>query len=306
VQEGRVLAFSGNARNRFIAAIAGLIASVVLSTSSLRAAGAPAPGPTEMTFTEHSPLTAPDVLSVRLHLADDVDATPYPIKQEHFLVYIPKTAAKEPMGLIVLAIYKPADELPKSIFAQLDAANMALIVPKEYLDPWFQRAAACVDAAFNMQRRFTIDPRRIYLFGGADWPDRSGAQTEVAPRVGLGYADVFTGMFVRYIQNYLPITAPEGVYMPHLRPPLAQLLKAKAHPLVLSNDQPQQQLYLGSFTADGFSHTKIVPITPEQYHYPNFSTDWLPEVLKFMDAATANLVVAAGGPATQASDEPIH
>ena len=43
----------------------------------------------------------------------------------------------------------------------------------------------------------------------------------------------------------------------------------------------------------------------DRFHYPNYTTDWLPDVLKYMDATTANLdlsqmdedgLSATGGP----------
>ena len=49
------------------------------------------------------------------------------------------------------------------------------------------------------------------------------------------------------------------------------------------------------YKADGFKYLKSIPITTEQYHYSNFTTDWLPEVLKYMDSVTADLKLPTEG-----------
>jgi hypothetical protein len=265
-------------------------------------AAAPTPGPTEMIFTAHSPLSDPKELGARLHLAAAAHATLYDIKQEHFLVYIPQGASDDkPMGLIVLALYKHADEFPQQIFPELDAANVALVIPKEFLDTWYQRGAACVDAAFNMQKQFKIDPRRVYIFGGGDWADKDGKSTAVGLRCGLYYPDVFTGIFTTQIETYRPVKAANGgLYSVHItRAPGKQFGLSKRNPVVDGLDNEQEQRFLASYKTDGFKATTIIPVSLDQFHYPNLLPGWLPDVLKFMDDTTSKFEPPTTAPATQ-------
>lgn len=257
-------------------------------------ADAPVPGPGELTFTERNPLSSVSTLAARFSLPKTAGTQPadYDLSQHSFLVYFPKsTSADQPMGLIVLALYKHADELPAQIEPELDAANIAMIVPKDYLDPWYDRAGLCIDAAYNVQKKYTIKPRRVYVFGGSDWPDKDGYQTSVAWRLGLSYSDVFTGMFTTEVRPYRVVKAENGAFfrpdMPH--PPAAQFAQSKLHPLVDGYSDDQQQFFFKSLKTDGFQFAEALPITPDQVHYPNFQTGWLPSVLQFMDASTTKL-----------------
>jgi hypothetical protein len=264
--------------------------SVALLTGLASAADVK-PGPVELTFAERSPLTDPKSLATRLKLPA-TDTVDYDLTTEHFHVYIPKGAdAAKPMGLIVLACYKEAEGLPRDIFPELDAANCALVVPKEFLDKWYNRAGVCLDAEFNMRNQFPIDPKRVYVFGGGDHPDKDGTQTMVAPRMGLFFPDVFTGTFTTQVQPYRAVQAPGGgQYTPAIpKPDGAQFGLAKSHPLVLAEGTDQQKLFLNSYKADGFKFTKIIPVNQDQFHYPHFQAGWLPDVLKFMDESTAKL-----------------
>src|SRR5581483_8134450 len=245
----------------------------------------PQTGSFEATFTERSPLSEIKSLARRLAVKDKV--TDYDLSKETFLIYVPEQYdPAKPIGLIVLANYKKTDALPaKPILEQLADANTALIVAKDF-PAWWERAGLALDAAHNMQQRYNIDRRRLYVFGGAE-------QDFVAQRVGLNFPDVFAGTFTEQFLNFHAVQLSNGAYVPAQmpRPETRILTMDKLRPLVLAANQRSDQWdrFARAYGQDGFLHVKYMTVTLNQFHYPNYTTDWLPEVLKFMDAATANL-----------------
>ena len=227
----------------------------------------------------------------------------YDLSKENFLVYVPEGYDPgKPMGLVVLANYKHSDTMPEAVLPQFAEANCALIVPNEYLEVWWQRAGLDLDAAYNMEKQYNIDPKRVYVFGGGDWPDKAdGKSYPVGERLGLFYPEVFTGTFTVGMGIYrrYPEQTPQGVrtWPPMLQTPEAgQLTLAKQHPFVvgLEGEEEWQTVALKVLKMDGFKLVKTVSMTlGGQYHYPNWTTDWVPGVLKELDAGTANLKVGA-------------
>jgi hypothetical protein len=274
-------------------------------------------GSFQLTFTERSPLTELKSLTRRLKvpIVKSGDTfQDYDLSKESFLVYVPeKYDPQKPLGLIVLANYKHSGTLPDAVLPQLADANVALIVPNEYVTTWWHRAGLDLDAAFNMQKRYAIDPHRVYVFGGGDWPDDDGKSHFVAERLGLFYPEVFTGTFTVNPGLYRPYQEPmpQGIRtwqpsLPHPDPP--QIALAKTHPFVggLEGENESTSIILKAYKADGFTHFKFIPFTGNQYHYPNYTTDWIPDVLAFMDPITAKLKLPAPGkPATPPADQPV-
>jgi hypothetical protein len=257
-------------------------------------AAPPQTGPFEITFTQRSPLS--DIKELTRRLGLEKPGEDYDLSKHPFLVFVPPNYdPAKPMGLLVLALYKSGDPLPEPVFSQLTDANIALVVLKTYVSPWWHRAGLNLDAAHNMRQLYQINPRRVYVFGGGDWQDQDGTRTEVAPQLGFAYSDVFTGMFSsNHLSNYRPILAANGgKYPPQIRRPLLREFNlAKAHPIVISIEDKNAEFPMRStesYKQDGFRHLKIVTVTSHQYHYPNFTTDWLPDILAYMDEVTAKL-----------------
>jgi hypothetical protein len=257
----------------------------------------------ETSFAERSPLSDLKSLTKRLKVLGPGEKLEslqdYDLAKEGFWVYVPeKYDPDKPMGLIVLALYKHADSLPMPVLPQLADANVALVVPKEYLDTWWKRGGLMLDAAYNMQKLYKIDPKRVYIFGSQDWVDADGNMYAVGNTMGLFYPEVFTGMFTAsHPILYRPMRAAGNLIYPQETPKLemAQGLLARTHPFVfgLSDNSDANKVDMDEYKADGFKHLKSIPISTEQYHYANFTTDWLPDVLKFMDSATADLKLPA-------------
>jgi hypothetical protein len=257
-------------------------------------------GPYETTFTARSPLSEMKPLAARLQYQGEL--TDYDLSSETFYVYVPeKYQPKKPMGLLVLSNYKPTEGLPEPVLPQLAEANMALIVAKDLPEQWWQRAGWLLDAVYNMQQQYKIDPRRIYIFGGHEWQVGAGESPNVAERLGLNYPEVFSGTFSWGVYAFMPVPASNGNIWDaksDIPPPGAKSLSAaKKRPLILSDGRAGEFVEdaAKAFRGAGFAHAKFVMVTTDQMHYPNYTTDWLPGVLQYMDAVTANLDVGMPG-----------
>jgi len=261
-------------------------------------------GSFEATFTTRSPLSEMKALTQRLAYAGDM--TDYDLGNETFLVYVPeKYNPKKPMGLLVLANYKPTDSLPDPVLPQLADANMAMIVAKDLPEQWWQRAGFALDAVYNMEQQYKIDPRRVYIFGSNEWQVGPGPVPHLSERLGLNYPEVFTGTLALGATTYMRVRGSNGLYWdpdPNMPEPNSRAIGlAKKRPLVVAAMEQGDEWVsqANAFKEDGFAHVEFIILTVDQFHYPNYTTDWLPDVLKFMDAATADLDLSQGG-----GDEP--
>ena len=88
-------------------------------------------------------------------------------------------------------------------------------------------------------------------------------------------------------------------YWPGGRPDPKAFGVAKTHPFVIGmfDRSDQWDRWSKSFTADGFKLIKTMVISKEQIHYPNYTTDWLPDVLKYLDDGTSKLKLPTTKPA---------
>lgn len=247
-------------------------------------------GSFETTFSQRSPLSEMKSLAKRLGIKDA--AGDYDLSKEPCLVFVPTTYdPQRPMGLMVLMNYKASAELPTPVLPQFGEASCALVVPKNFGQPAWARVGMALDVAHNMAQRYKIDPRRVYIY--------SADLDATSQRASLNYPEVFTGaIWVNYML-YRPVKNPNGAFSVEKlpKPDPKGLGLAKTHPFVLGalQDVDRWERWANAFKADGFKVKHLV-LDPEQVHYPNFKTDWLPDVFKFLDDGTSKLKLAATKP----------
>ena len=258
-----------------------LFVSLVVAGQSL-GADAPTAGKTgvfTVSFTERSPLTAQKELIARL--GQKKFEGEYDLSKQECIVVVPDAYdPAKPMGLVVLLNYKGSNDPPTPALPVFADHNLALVIPKDDGQPWWAKCALAVDIVHNMQQLYKIDPQRIYLFAfDLEW---------AGLRAAIAWSDVFTGEFVQGLMAYWkPLRSKNGGrYNGELPPPPArQLGLAKAHPLVLcwTNEGEYQSLLMKAFPADGFKSVKTLHVTVEDIHYPNYTSGWVEETLKFLD-----------------------
>lgn len=256
-------------------------------------------------FALRSPLSSPKVIAERFGLSA-VPIDDYKLSDFHFLEFIPPLYdPKKPIGILVLVNYKPSDGLPNAILPQVSAANMAFVVAQELPDTAWKRAGLALDAVYNIQKEYAVDPRRIYIMGGGSLGGGAPAPLEataVPQWLGLAFPDVFTGTIAHNAYPYRPTRSPSGgFYKPVInKPPAPFFALAKEHPLIISpfDADPSFEPLIAAYKADGFKHVEMRAAVSGQYHYPFYTDTWLPGMIEYLDAHTKNLPLSTTKPAT--------
>jgi len=188
-------------------------------------------GPDE-TFGLYSPLATNDALVDRLlsPLAAEIGRRdfasgqtlaeqPLDLSQERFTLYVP--AKRPPQGYGLLVFVSPFDEarLPPGWAPILDRYGLIFVAVQNSGNQQSvigRRAALALEAAWNVQRRYAIDPSRIFVSGF------SGG-SRVALRLALAYPDLFRGAFLDAGSD--PIAVAPAMLPPR---PLFELFQARS------------------------------------------------------------------------------
>jgi len=156
------------------------------------------------------------------------------------------------------------------------------------------RVGLAVDAAENLEKQYTIDPKRVYVAG------MSGG-SKIANLLGLAYPDVFTGgMYCCGPAFYRDIEAPpqpgehlgagqRRVYPRACYPPPIKLLtltKQQSRHVLLTgendmNREPTRAIYEKGFKTDGYKHVICIEVPGMGHQIP--SAEWFEKAIEFLD-----------------------
>lgn len=145
------------------------------------------PGAQDIVFEKSPPHSDADELKARFRSREN--AGPYDVSKEKFRLLLPKSYA--PGARWGLFIYISADDspgLPGEYAEVLEKHRLIALAPYRAGNGRniFDRFRLAIDACFNGQRRFDIDPDRVIISGFS-----GGAR--VASMLGVAYADLFPG-----------------------------------------------------------------------------------------------------------------
>jgi len=177
----------------------------VPTASSPRAAAADNQSQTT-TFTEYTPLS--NNLEMARRLISPLTAARFPerlaamgkaladqpidLKDERFRIYVPRTAPAAGYGVLVFIPPWDDDHIPAGWPEVLDSRGVIFVSGGKTgndASPLGRREPLALLAAYNVIRRYKVDPRRVYVSGF------SGG-SRVASRLVVGYPDLFTGAFL--------------------------------------------------------------------------------------------------------------
>jgi hypothetical protein len=299
LRSGRVLA---------VASMAWFILSSARTVSAADPAPPPKPQTGELTttFTVRSPPSAPKVLAPRLGLKKlEPD---YDLSKEEFLIHVPEDySPASPPGLLVLLNYKDTAGTPESVLPLFKQRRLIFVTPKGAAQPGWVKVGLALDAVHNLKQRYAVDDARVYLF---DF-DCSNLNTHAASAgqlLAIAFADVFTGSFhVDSLHPWRSIRSSKGGTYPveAAPPPPAQAAVAKNHPFVISHGGEEGEyrtLHDQFLRREGFRLLKFKNVTLEQAHYPAYTTDWVTEVLGYLDD---NVTKPAAKPQTVPATKPV-
>lgn len=269
-----------------------LLIAFALSLPSARPAAAAGkfpdfkPGKSDVTFTESPPHSAADEVRARLGASDKPG--PYDLAKEKFRIYIPKSYSHDQTwGLFVWI--NPGDDpgLPGAWEPVLEKHKLLAVAAFKSGNsrPIFDRMRLAIDGNFNMQQRFHIDPKRVYISGFS-----GGGR--VSSMMGVGYSDIFAGAFpVCGVNFYTHIPVPSAVgksWALNFLPPKEVLTIAKKSGrfVLLTgekdfNRENTHAVYEKGYVKEGFKNTLYLEV-PGLGHSPP-GADWFEKGIEFLE-----------------------
>jgi hypothetical protein len=250
---------------------------------------APRTGTFQLTFTERHPESAYERMRIRYGWGAAEPDGAYDLSQEAFDVHVPPAYdGSQPYGLIVYTnagkggnanAYRELMARHRLIW--IGAANVPNdrnVVPR-----W----GLALDAAWNMPKRYRIDPRRIYASG-------TSGGGRCASMVAPTFADVFSGA-IYLIGCNEPVFPPEAA----VGRPIKALAMANRYALVTGSgdfNKPGTQEVHALMVKLGFRHATYLE-QPGLGH-ANPSPEWFEKAIIAVDgplAAEAQALVAQAG-----------
>jgi hypothetical protein len=139
-----------------------------------------------------TPLTAAQVPQLLAHAGKALAAQPLDLSDQRFVVYVPPQAPPSGYGLLVFVPPWNEAALPPGWGPVLDRHGVIFVSAARSgndVSVLGRREPLALIGAANIERRYKIDPERVYI-GGLSGGSR------IAMRIALGYPDVFRGAFL--------------------------------------------------------------------------------------------------------------
>lgn len=252
-------------------------------------------------FTETSPWRGLEDYARRMGIsvddlrAEDPEAGDQPLSEESFQVVVPDSyRPEEAWGLLVWISPTPFGGTRRPEMAEALAHHRLIWIGANHAGnerPVWHRIWLALDAAFNMQRLYAIDPQQVFVAG------YSGGG-RAASRIGVLYPEVVHGAWSLYGCDYfraIPLVERPGASWPakYPPPPAATLDRVKGrNRFVLVTglrdfNFTQTRSMALQMRQDGFAHVTYLEI-PDADHYTFPDADWLDRIFQALKGDTAN------------------
>ncbi len=152
----------------------------------------PLAGAAEVTRRLMSPLNSLRVNRVLQRSGKTLRAQAIDLAHEKFAIYVPPNQPPEGYSLLVFVPPWPQAEVPRKWIPVLDRHGVIFVTAANSgneADVLDRREPLALLAAVNAERRYTINPQRVYVGGFS-----GGAR--IALRIALAYPDVFQGVLL--------------------------------------------------------------------------------------------------------------
>ena len=246
-------------------------------------------------FSEHHPRSAPPELCKRIgwNLAETLKSDPgietWKLEDETFQIVVPESydPAKS-HGLLVWISPMDAGNFPVEWKAVLEARGIIAIGANHSGNnrgPYY-RLAMALDVVHNMEKRYTLDQKRIYVTGFS-----GGGRS--ASRCGLAFPDVFRGGIYQGGTDFyrgVPDPAdPKREFPPKFIKPQGDLFdmarKESRHVLIAGSrdfNHPSSKAIFEAMMKDQFVNVEFHEM-PDEGHVPA-TAEWLGKALDYLDA----------------------
>ena len=211
------------------------------------------------------------------------------IQDESYEVAVPEDySAEKPAGLLVWISPMDLGRVPEAwpeVFAKRNLIVIGANNSGNDRGPYFRMALA-LDAVHNMQKRYTLDPKRIYITGFSGGGRASS-------RVGILYPDVFRGgLYQGGIEFYKDVPDPadaKKAFRAGFNKPEGELFKKvrqESRHVVLAGsadfNHPPSKAIFEAMKKEQFANVAFLEM-PGEEHVPA-TVEWLEKALDFLDA----------------------
>jgi predicted esterase len=252
-------------------------------------------GAFEAVFTERWPES--NLRSVFKRMQHEPQTSPpagidYRINEETYSVYVPSNYAGDtPYGLLVWVSASERGDMPKEWEALMDKHHLIWIGAhrsgNEHNLPG-RRMPLALDAAYNMTKKYNIDPNRVYVSG------ISGGG-RVASILAMHYSEVFSGgIFVVGVEYWEPLAVtghPGQVWKPMPRPQSIYLAIARKRGryVLLTGDHDGNRAQTRDYYEHGYKkklrHVLYIQVPGMGHEMP--PAEWYEKAIVFLDTAMA-------------------
>ena len=241
-------------------------------------------GTSDVTFDASPDLCDVDEVKARFRASDKIP--PYDVTKEKFKLVVPKSYAHAARwGLFVYINADDAPGLPAEYEAILEKRKLLAVAPYKAGNGRniFDRFRLAVDAAYTLQKRFNIDPARVYVSGFS-----GGAR--VASMLSVAYADLFSGAIPFCGVNfYTEIPSEAGKHWPIGYIPVNEALaiaKSKGRFVLVTGEKDfnlsnTRAVYEHGFKKEGFKFAKLLEVPGMGHSAP--PAEWFEKGLDFLD-----------------------
>ena len=241
-------------------------------------------GASDITFDQSPPHCDADELKARFRAKED--AGPYDVTKEKYRIVVPRSyTPATKWGLFIYINAGDSPGIPGKYLPVLEKRKLLAIAAYRSGNRRniFDRFRLAIDANFNMDRRFKIDPNRVYVSGFS-----GGGR--VASMVAVAYADLFSGAipfcgvsFYKAIPSDPGKSWPPG-YLPVT--PALKIAKAKGRYVLVTGEKDfnlknTRAVFKHGFRQEGFKHALLLEV-PGMKHAPPPAA-WLEKGLEFLD-----------------------
>jgi hypothetical protein len=241
-------------------------------------------GTGDVTFDKSPELCDAEEVKARFRASDKIG--PYDVTKEKFRVVVPKSfAAGAKWGLLVYINADDSANLPGGYEAALEKRKLLAVSAYKAGNNRniFDRFRIAVDAAYNLQQKYKLDPTRIYVSGFS-----GGGR--VASMLAVAYADLFSGGIpLCGVNFYTEIPSEAGKHWPIGYIPVDEALaiaKSKGRYVLVTGEKDfnlanTRAVFEHGFKKEGFKMAKLLEV-PGLAHAPP-SADWFDKGLEFLD-----------------------
>jgi hypothetical protein len=241
-------------------------------------------GTSDVTFDRSPELCDAEELKARFRASDKIG--PYDVTKEKFRLVVPKTyAAGAKWGLFVYINADDSANLPAGYEAALEKRKLLAVSAYKSGNgrPIFDRFRLAIDAAYNLEKKYRLDPTRIYVSGFS-----GGGRT--ASMLAVAYADLFSGAILLCGVNfYKDIPSEAGKHWALNFIPVDEALaiaKPKGRYVLVTGEKDfnlanTKAVFEHGFKKEGFKFAKLLEV-PSLAHAPP-PAEWFDQGLEFLD-----------------------